>query len=65
MNRNANDPETILEILSWISKELKIGSEMKYALVAGDEKTYSHMIQLKSEYGKALDWHSLGISMKC
>ena len=29
---------------------------MKYALVAGDEKTYSHMIQLKSEYGEALDW---------
>ena len=29
---------------------------MKYALVAVDEKTYSHVIQLKSVYGEALAW---------
>ena len=56
MNRNADDPETILEVLSWLHKELQIGSAVKYLLVAGDEKTYNHMIQLKSEYGEALDW---------
>ena len=56
LNRNADDPETILEVLSWLHKELQVGSAAKYLLVAGDEKTYNHMIQLKSEYGEALDW---------
>ena len=55
LNRNADGPETILEVLSWLHKELQIGSAVKYLLVAGDEKTYNHMIQLKSEYGEALD----------
>ena len=56
LNKNVDNPETILEVLSWLHEELRIGSAVKYLLVAGDEKTYNHMIRLKSEYGEALDW---------
>ena len=28
-----------MEVLSWLHKELEIGSAVKYLLVAGDEKT--------------------------
>lgn len=31
---------------------------VNYLLVAADEKQYSHMVQLISEYGEALDWAS-------
>ena len=55
LNKNADNPETILDVLSWLHEEFQIGSTVNYLLVAGDEKTYSHMVQLKSEYGEAPD----------
>ena len=56
LDRNADNPETILEVVSWLYNEFLQNSTLEHLLVTGDEKTYSHMVQLKKEYGEALDW---------
>ena len=54
MDKNADNKETILEVLSWLYKEFKVGKSVEHLVVAGDAKTYAHMNALK-EYGETLN----------
>lgn len=54
LDRNADDPEIILEVLLWLHKVFQVGSTAKYLLVAGEEKTYNNMIQLNPSMGRLL-----------
>ena len=56
MDQNADNPETILEALSWLHHEFDVGKLVDHLIVAGDAKTYLHMVTLKQQYGEALKW---------
>ena len=56
MDQNADNPETILEALSWLHHEFDVGKSVNHLIVAGDAKTYLHMVTLKQQYGEALEW---------
>ena len=56
MDQNANNPETILEALSWLHHEFDVGKSVDHLVIAGDAKTYLHMTTLKQIYGEALQW---------
>jgi len=53
LDKNADSKETILEALSWLH-EFDVGNSIQYLVVIGDAKTYTHLINLKCEYGEAL-----------
>ena len=55
LDKNADSKETILEALSWLH-EFNVGNSIQYLVVIGDAKTYTHLINLKCEYGEALRW---------
>ena len=52
MDKNADNKETILKVLSWLYKEFIVGKSVEHLIVAGDVKTYTHMITVKEEYGE-------------
>ena len=56
LNKNADNKETILEALSWLHHEFDVGNSIQHLVVTGDAKTYTHLINLKCEYGEALRW---------
>ena len=56
LDKNADNKETILEALSWLHHEFEVGNSIQHLVVTGDAKTYTHLINLKSEYGEALRW---------
>ena len=56
MDKKADNKETILEVLSWLHKEFKVGKSVEHFIVAGDAKIYTHMITIKKEYGETLNW---------
>ena len=56
MDQNADNPETILETLSWLHQEFDVGKSVDNLIVAGDGKTYLHMKTLKKQCGEALQW---------
>ena len=54
IDQNADNPETILEALSWLHHEFDVGKSVDHLVIAGDAKTYLHMTTLKQQYGQAL-----------
>ena len=56
LDKNADNKETILEVLSWLHHEFDVGNHIQHLVVTGDAKTYMHLINLKCEYGEALSW---------
>ena len=56
MDMNADNKQTILEVLSWLYKEFKVGKWVEHLVIAEDVKTYAHMNALKEEYGETLNW---------
>lgn len=55
-NKNADNRDTIAEVLSFLYDEFKVENEMEHLVAAGDAKTYSHLQAIKSEYGSTMDW---------
>ncbi|CAC5421244.1 unnamed protein product [Mytilus coruscus] len=55
-----NDPvdskETVVKTLNILHDRFQIGQHLQHLVVVGDGKSYDHLIILKSEYGRALDW---------
>ena len=44
------------EVISKLYSEYKVGIEIDYLVVAGDQKTFSRLCEIKHAYGKDLDW---------
>ena len=56
MDQNSDNPETILEALSWLHHEFDVGKSVDHLIVADDAKTYLHMVTLKQQYREALEY---------
>lgn len=57
LDQNADNKETIAEVLSLLYEEFKVGSETEHlVVVTGDAKTYGHLQTLKSEHGSEMSW---------
>lgn len=56
LDKNADNRDTIAEVLSFLYDEFKVENEMEHLVAAGDAKTYSHLQAIKSEYGSTIDW---------
>jgi hypothetical protein len=56
LDQNADNKETIADVLSLIHHDFKVGTDIKHLVVAGDAKTYNHPQILKSQYDEQLSW---------
>ena len=56
LDQNADNKETIADVLSLAYEEFKLGTEIQHLVVAGDAKTYSHLQTLRFEHGNKMSW---------
>lgn len=67
LDQNADNKDTIADVLSLLYDEFKLGSEIQHLVVTGDAKTYTHLQAIKCESGSSMsclipfigDWHVL------
>ena len=59
LDETADSKATVLKTLNILHKKFQIGIKLQYLVVAGDKKSYDHLIKLKSEYGGAGFCHIL------
>ena len=53
---NPDDEDNALFILRQIKKENKVGERTKFHVVAGDQKSVSHMVAIKARYPDEFEW---------
>ena len=51
LDETADSKATVLKTLNILHKKFQIGIKLQYLVVAGNGKSYDHLIKLKSEYG--------------
>ena len=56
LSKHADNIETVKEVIDRIYDLLCINKGYRNVVIAGDAKTYQHLISLKFEYGNDLDW---------
>ena len=56
INQHADDIETIKGTLELLQKQLQIPTRMRHLIVVGDAKTYGHLVRIKQEYVKDIEW---------
>lgn len=52
----ADNQETIRHTIDILHKKHNVGKSIKFLVVAGDGKTYEHLLEAKRQYGETLDW---------
>ena len=56
LDENADSRDTIVEVVSRLYHEFKIGESRSHLVVVGDAKTYQHLQNIKIDYGEKLSW---------
>ena len=55
-SKPADNKETLLSALATLHEKHGVGKYVDFLVVAGDGKTFDHLINLKREYGEELNW---------
>lgn len=56
LNEHADSIDTVLNVLSKIERQMKVGKRLKHMIVVGDGKTYCHLQQIKKQYPQEMEW---------
>lgn len=56
VDKHADTVEAMDEVISKLYSEYKVGTDTDYLVVAGDQKTFSRLCEIKHAYGRDLDW---------
>ena len=56
LQENADNRETIKNILYKLYHELGIKKRLNYLVIVGDGKTYDHLVSFKNEFTSELSW---------
>ncbi len=56
VDKHADSLEAMEEVVSKLNKEFQVGISTKHLILAGDQKTFARLWELKHVYGTDLDW---------
>ena len=56
VDKQADTLEAVADVAAKLYQELEIGNKLNHVVVAGDQKTYTRLWELKHTYGADLDW---------